>query len=369
MDIERVASRFPLAPRTRPAGKRLSERVDDLAATARNLETDTRPGTLAAASRVHNQAALIASDAGLHARAHRLCWDQAELYRKVLPLDTSTARLALEPIVNLARLLIRSGDGAAASRLLDTLYEAVSSAASVVIDGRELRLDHLTATDADQQEIARWVWNVRLADGVRALAAAGQWNRAATQAQRCGGVGRRLLDGRQAIVLARLVSGHSEAALDMVQRSASSEPWEQAVQSCLDLLCRLAGGMPTRNESEEVLYRYHGMPDQLGLIVFHTRLGLTAVDLADAAGNAESDRLVTRLADRATAAADGYAAREILFGHRNRLPSRQTTALESVVQASGLDAGTIPDTLMTEIITALETSRHTMTQILGTRGT
>jgi hypothetical protein len=367
VDIRRVASRFPLVPRPRPAGGRLADRVAALAATAENVADHNETDALATAARVHNQAALIVSDAGLHNFARRLCWEHADLYQHALPLDAPTARLALEPVVNLARLHIRRGNGITALDLLTTLHEAVIAAKPAVIDGHELHLDHLTATVDDRRTVARWLWTVRLADGVRALATAGHWDQAATHAQRCGGVGQRLLDGRQTVILAHLLSGHSQAAIDMINNSVVSEPWEQTVQSCLELLSRLTSSLPTRNAAEELIWRYHTVPDDPGLIVFRTRLGLTAVDLANAANHPGANQLAVTLADQAIQMADGYAAREVLTDYRYRLTSRQTTALESIVEASGIGTGTIPNTVKTQIETALEASRTVAMKILSGR--
>ncbi|MEV0396906.1 hypothetical protein [Polymorphospora rubra] len=87
----------------------------------------------------YNRAALIASDCGLHNLATDLCW-QHVARSPHWPLDAATARLTLEPVVNLARLAIRAGDGDGAHRLLDSLYDGVTRRVDIAIDGRHERI-------------------------------------------------------------------------------------------------------------------------------------------------------------------------------------------------------------------------------------
>lgn len=60
--------------------------------------------------------------------ARSLCWQQFDVYLRARPLGAQVARYMLEPIFNLARLLIREGNGKGAHQLLNTLYHAVRPA-------------------------------------------------------------------------------------------------------------------------------------------------------------------------------------------------------------------------------------------------
>jgi hypothetical protein len=104
-------------------------------------------------------AALIASDCGLHDLARTLCWQHFDTYLNRWPLDTPTARHALEPLVNLARLLIRTRDANRAHHLLDALFHAVSAHGDAVIDGRSLSFRHLTNTETeeDHRTLCQWL--------------------------------------------------------------------------------------------------------------------------------------------------------------------------------------------------------------------
>lgn len=128
MDTSPVLSRFPLVPRPRPPCSPLrtrAARISDLAATA------ARDQDLAAASAVFNQAALLASDCGCADQARQWCRQHALAYLRACPLDARSGRLALEPLVNLARLHIRDGNGTAAYTLLDNpnVYDPMRASA------------------------------------------------------------------------------------------------------------------------------------------------------------------------------------------------------------------------------------------------
>ncbi|MGH3830819.1 MAG: hypothetical protein ACRDRS_10290 [Pseudonocardiaceae bacterium] len=127
-----TARRFPLMARPRPACAPLHQRVADLRDRAHAAE---RGGDMAAASAVHNLAALVASDVGLPDLARQWCHRHTMVYLQACPLDAQAAIRALEPLVNLARLHIRDGNGECAFTLLDELYTAVATRADTTIDG------------------------------------------------------------------------------------------------------------------------------------------------------------------------------------------------------------------------------------------
>lgn len=96
-----TAQRFPLIARPRPPCTALSTRIHNLAALA---DQATRDDDVTAASRVHNQAALIASDCRQPDLARAWCHRHARAYLTTARHNTTMARHALEPLVNLARL-------------------------------------------------------------------------------------------------------------------------------------------------------------------------------------------------------------------------------------------------------------------------
>jgi hypothetical protein len=347
--IGQFARRFPLVARTRPACIPLARRVADLCDRAREAE---RNNDLAAASAVHNRAALIASDCGLPDLARQWCHRQANGYLRAHPLDAQVARHALEPLTNLARLYIREGQGERAFELIDTLYTAVSSRTDATIDGVEIPAD-LTNSLQAHQEVRRWLWANLLVTGARALAVAGRWADAYARLRDYKGIGRRMLDGRQVAVIAHAASGDTDSALALLGNTAPGEPWENAVTACLTIPCRSGSDIA---DLDELLTQYYVLDTSApGLAVFHTRLGLSFIDAIGTVEDPPARRIATDLIDRTTASQDGYTARDVLAhnGCHNLLTSTQTRQLTDLVEACALGRGTCPATLLTDLTTAL----------------
>lgn len=329
--------RFPLVARPRPIAGPLAVRVDDLCALA---ERAAREDDRAAASAVYNQAALLASDCGQPDLARRWCHEHAAAYLRAVPLDAQAARHALEPLVNLARLHIRDRDGDAALRLLTSLFEAVSSRTDAVIDGQALPASRLTRGEDDHREVRRWLWSVLVAEGARALAGTGRWNEAHEHLKRHHGIGRRMLDGRQVAVIARLTTGDIASARSMVAETAPGEPWEDAVTACLAYLCDRSSEGQLRLAVDGYLRMQPAKP----LAIFQARLGMTLIDAAGGTADAPLLRLAATLVANCAAWGDARVAREILRhqGMAAGISHRQAVQLAGIVLNSGLGLGELP---------------------------
>jgi hypothetical protein len=166
---ETTARRFPLVPRARPACHRLDVRVRQLTRLADAAATTPAKAARTAAEAC-NLGALIASDCGLPALARDLCQQQFGIWHSARPFSAGTAKLALQPLINLGRLRARDGDGLAAHRLIGTLFTAVRHQAAAEIDGLVIDLSALTVSSADHRETVGWLWTVLVGDGARALA-------------------------------------------------------------------------------------------------------------------------------------------------------------------------------------------------------
>lgn len=367
MDADRIARRFPLVARPRPACPPLDLRVREVAELARAAAGQTGGG-LALAAAAHNKAALIASDCGLPDLARSLCWQQFDVYLRARPLGAQAARCTLEPIVNLARLLIREGNGTGAHQLLDTLYQAVRSRADAVIDGRQLSFRDLTGSDEDHRTLYQWLWTVLLADGTRALARAGRWDQALAYAEQHSGVGQRLLDGRQVAVLARCLAGDHASATALLDESALSEPWEQPVAACLSVLCLTLGVRPADSTTAAMVQHYLGLEPAPELMLFRARLGLTVIDLTGGITQPTAAQAAARLIQETVATGDGYAGRDVLAheGCRAVLATSEKRAISATVRYSGLDRGAIPGNLMTDLLAAVKMSETATARNLAT---
>src|SRR5580658_6585665 len=130
-----VARRIPLVCRPRPPATPLSTRIGQLTALTAEPDSADHRQRVARASGVLNFAALIASDTGMPDLAAELCWRQYTIFADAGSLDQDIAVMALMPIVNIARLLIREGDGNSAYELLRQLYRAAQQRGTTTIRG------------------------------------------------------------------------------------------------------------------------------------------------------------------------------------------------------------------------------------------
>ncbi|MER7128560.1 hypothetical protein [Streptosporangium saharense] len=352
--LRRVAQRFPLIARPRPVCLPLRSRVAELVDLAYTAADGTKTNRLTVAAETLNKAALIASDCGIPEMARSLCWRHFTAHLSAWPLDASRARVALEPLVNLARLTVREREGVRGYLLLKALFHAVSSGSTADLDGHRVSFGELTRTDDDLRTVRTWLWGVFLAEGVRALISAGRWDQAVAHAQRHRGVGRRLLDGRQAVIVAHCLAGDLDTALRLLTDSVPEQPWEHAVADCLEMLYGHAAGRSPENK----LAAYGELGRSPALLVFRTRLGLTVLDVAPSSG----DQVFASLLGDILTTADGYTAREVLVHERGStlLSLAERRRLTSIVRNAGLGSGAIPTPLMSAFLSAIQMSEAAM---------
>lgn len=323
--------RFPLVARPRPACTPLPHRVADLQQQA---ELACRHGDVTAATAVFNLAALLASDCGLPDLARTWCHQLADITRRA----AVDPRHSLEPIVNLARLHTRAGDGTTAWNLLDALFQAVDTATDTTIDGVLVETSRLTHDPATYAATRRWMWTVLLGTGTHALATTGRWDHAHQLLARRRGIGNRMLDGRQITVLAHHTAHRHDHARALIRDTHRGEPWENAVTACLALL--VDADRATDGPAHALAAYRHLDPGKPGLTVFHARLGLTLLDALN-----PDDSPAARLAADTIhhAMSDGNAARDVLL-HPWCLEiatDEQRRRLTTLLHGCGLDAGTV----------------------------
>ncbi|MEV7872736.1 hypothetical protein AB0P17_43090 [Streptomyces sp. NPDC088124] len=292
----------------------------------------------------------VASDLSLPQLAREMCHQHAAAYLHACPLPGMTAIRALEPVVNLARLQIRAGHADDGRQRLLALYDAVNTGARAQFEGITIPAD-LTVSAEDRQEVRSWLWRVLLADGTRTLTTAGRWAEALAHIETHRGVGRRMLDGRQVAVLAALTAGDTPSAEDLLARTEPGEPWEDAVTRCLTVLTRRAAGRPIQRHLLDLVTTYLVRPDEHGMTVFNTRLGLTVLDTIPSADDPAARRVVEELHRRATETTDGYAAREILAhpSFTALATDREKQDCRALLHACALGAGGFPAGLHDEV--------------------
>jgi hypothetical protein len=198
---------FPLVPRPRPPCLPLETRITELTALAASSRHGTRQERTTRAAKLLNKAALIASDCSIPVLARDLCHRQYDLYARAAPLPAWAVRLAMQPVLNIPRQLIRDGNGDDANAMLEALHQAALHLTPADIDRMHVNFGALTRTADGYREARTLTWTALLADGTRALAQARRWKEAAERAAAHRGIGTRLLDGRQAAILALLTRG------------------------------------------------------------------------------------------------------------------------------------------------------------------
>ncbi|MEU9889712.1 hypothetical protein [Sphaerisporangium sp. NPDC051011] len=277
---------------------------------------------------------------------------------RALPLGAQAARRGLEPLVNLARLHIRDGDGHSAFELLDTLYQAITFRSDTAIDGILVPAATLTASEQDHHEVRQWLWTVHIADGARALAAADRWQDAHAHLRRNRGTGQRMLDGRQVAVIAHTLAGEPDTALALLDETAPGEPWENAVTACLRVLCRRHTGRSAGADVVTMVGHHQRLTLANDLAVFSTRLGLSVIDAADGTEHAGTFAVTTELIEQTLALRDGYAARDVLAhrGCATVLTARQMRELVDLVEACALASGTMSPEVRADLSDAVARS-------------
>jgi hypothetical protein len=349
-----VTRRFALIARPRPTCAPLDQRVSELREHAEHAQ---QHHDAASATAVFNLAALLASDCGLPDLARTWC------HRLATSAIThnSNPRHALEPVVNLARLHIRAGNGNAAWTLLETLFHAVDTRTDTTIDGLTIPAALLTATPETHTTTRTWLWTVLLGTGAHALATAGRWDDASTRLHHYKGVGARMLDGRQVAVIAHAIAGRHQQARAMLNATQPGRRWENAVSACLHL------HVPAEDPTEKIataLSTHHALGAvEPELTVFRTRLGLTLIDALDS--NQPTAQTIAQQLIR-DAAQDGYAARDLLTHPvcRSIATNSQIEQLTELVTACGLARGALSAPHLATLLAALDQAES----VIATQG-
>jgi hypothetical protein len=366
--------RFPLLGRPRPDCPPLPARIQEIVNAVDTAQHKTDHG-MADAAHALNKAALIASDASMTDLAGRLCWQHIDTYRHAgRPLTILEARYLLEPVLNLARLQIRTDQGTAALRLLDSMYYAVTRRCDLVVAEQTLPLANLVGEPAERRQLRQWVWLQLIGEGIRALALAGRWDDAAEHARHHNGIGDHLMEGRQAEIITRCLRGDRPQARTLLAESTTTETWEQDIATCLHLMCLQAGDEPTTPIGNVPLVtaavaRYDGSYSTANYASYRARLGLTIATLASNISASTATALLTRVAENAISSADGYAARDVL-GFRDPIEGitdAQRSRLSRLAAEAGLGIGMLPEVLLLRLIAATDEAAAVLDSALAVR--
>lgn len=365
---ERAVARFPLVLQRRIRCADLETRVREVRECADSCHQPADPeDRIDQACTVWNLSALIAADCGMPDLAVELCQRQFHIFHAAWPIPGRAAIASLQPLVNLARLTGRAGDPDGAYRALDGIHRAAHVGGSAEIHGTSVSFDRF-AIDSDRSTVSRWLRGVLRDDGTRALAAAGHWTRAATHAEHHDDRGELLREARQARIIAHVLDGHTGAALTLIDTSALNQPWEQAVAACLRRYTHLKAECSDTGDLAAMLaaVRLAGEHADRTTRLFHTRLGLAALDLSAGARQPDTDLVAGELIDHAERSGDAFTARELLShpACQMRMTPAQVAALTRLVERAGLGAGSIPHQLLTSMTQSVHTAGTVLAQAL-----
>lgn len=362
--IPAIADRIPLVRRPKAPALPLEERIAHLTQLTVAPAGADHHDLVARACGTLNYAALIASDAGMPDLATDLSWRQHQIFAQADDLAGDTAVMSLMPLINIARLLIRDGDGDTAYQLLADLYRAAQKREATVLHGHTVDLSALIHTEADHLRICEELWMTLLVDGGRALARMGHWTEAADAMAEHRGIGHRLLDGRQIKIMSLMEQDLDQQAHDMINATRPMEPWEKVVALLLQACCRPLDTPFPRTDLDHTLTEVATLlahPDP-STALFQVHSGLAALEL-DPAGP-YSGGLLDAVAQ--SARADACAAREVL-GHaatRTALGGEREDALRAIVAAAGLGAGTLPAHHQESLTSAVAHAEAELTALL-----
>ncbi|WP_454852297.1 hypothetical protein [Promicromonospora soli] len=371
-----IAALFPLVARPRPGCPSLSQRIDDIAEAGRAASTaDDTAGALTAATRALNRAVLIAADCGDPGLARGLCRRHIDAYAgQPRALTTIEATRMLGPAINLARLRAGRGpDGVVTG--LGLLLRAARDQVPYTIEGATLPLGNVHGSVAERRTMVNLVRSHLVVAGTTGLATASRWSDAVDVARAYGGIGRRLLEGRQTLILDRVTAGDLPTARGLIDQTVPQDAWERAVIACLTALC---AAPQLRHEAMMVMldqYRTsaHGTVPGDGDEHFRARHGLAVATIAtsgapgaDLAVRRAGEDVAAQVVEQATESLDGYTAREVL---RHRVTSRvatyqQHTSLARIVERSGLAGGTLIGKTRQRLTTAVEQALAAVRQAL-----
>ncbi|MGH3252209.1 MAG: hypothetical protein ACRDOI_39195, partial [Trebonia sp.] len=275
-----------------------------------------------------------------------LCHRQIQPYLRLgRPLTADEGRLMLGPALNLARLDLRAGSPDDTLRRLEDIDQAVAAGRDLAVDGSVLPVSAIGGTSEEHAKLRNIVRAFHVGDGVRAHAISGRWHLAAGLAETLGGVYPRLLEGRQAAVIARCLAADLDGARRVLTQATVAESWEDQVAACLAVLASPEGEVT--DAVNTMTSRFLADPLPADRVVFRARLSVTVVALSREIRPDNAAQVAAAAAGEAIRAREAYAARDILASPAaaSLLEPRSRKELARIVGESGLGRGTMPPAL------------------------
>ncbi|MGW3562771.1 hypothetical protein ACWDSL_02515 [Streptomyces sp. NPDC000941] len=250
-----------------------------------------------------------------------------------------------------------------------SVLRAVHDGGTVTVHGHPIDLTGFT-TDTTRDHIQPWLRTLLLEDGTRLLVATSQWSQAAEHATAYDQAPERLHDSTQTQVIAHLHRADTDAANSLIDKATITEPWEKAVAQILRHYAdRLAGRTTAEAFTTVARAVRDGLePTPPHLRMFRVRLVLTAIDLAPEGCEAQVQPLHNAIVTDTAQAGDAYAAREILRRPVLSASEQPRVELEAIVRDGRLGQGTLPESVLSTMLQAVNTAEASLLHCLVEEG-
>ncbi|QFZ20514.1 thiopeptide-type bacteriocin biosynthesis protein [Saccharothrix syringae] len=368
--LDQAVIRFPLIQQGRHFCGDLPARVGLVEEHAANsTRYDDADRRINDASVAWNLAALIAADCAMPDLAEQFCLAQFDVFHQSWPLSGRIAIAGLQPLVNLARLAQRTGNPQHCYDTLVQVDHAVRSGGTVDVAGRTIPFDSFIAPGGDRDPVEAWLRRTLREDGTRALAATGDWDKAADHASGYDDTPELLHEARQTRIIALARAGHRDDALRLIDTATTTHPWHHAIASCLRTYADITTGHHDPTTTNTLITNVQAARTAAAdpvMTLFRIRLGLATAHLAATTHQREADLLRIEAADDAHRSGSAYAAREVLDDHADRpsSPLRHVMALKNLAASAGLQQGTIPKQLRGRLRTATQQAAGVLNRTL-----
>lgn len=361
-----IAACFPLVARPQQECPPLRTRLDRIANAARTAVAATdRPTTVHEAGRALAGAALIARDCHQSDLARRISARHIALYTGLpRPLTVQEARQVLGAATSLARTHLHTGASPDLGvAMLARILEAVRARLPITLEGvpRPLPFGDVDSTLREHRTLVALAQAQLVVGATSALARAGRWADATDLVRTHGGIGDRLVEGRQALIISRLLDRDGNGARALVASSDTSQGPDRDVVTCLTALCAPTA---TRHDAAGVMVDRFRTTTRLGegYAYYRAKYGATVAVIASAHRHPAAAGVAAQAAVEALQSGDGYAAQEALRHPviTEAISGDVRSGLDQVVKAAGLARNALTGRLPHRLEDAVDLAAHAL---------
>lgn len=357
-----VAFCFPLVAWPRPACLPPRARLLHVATAARSAKSALdRQVAVLEAGRALTGAALIARDCGQPDLAQRISARHIELYAGLTrPLTVQEAKQVIGSATSLALAHLRTGEAPDRGvAMLTQILEATYRRLAITVEGVSLPLGDVDSTLDEHRLLVSLGQTQLVVGGTSALARAGRWAEAAELARAHGGIGNRLLEGRQTLIISRLLDRDGNGARSLVSGSDTFRDSDRDAATCLTALC--ATTAMRQDAAGAMVDRYRtGTARGERYAYYRARYGAAVAVIAHAHRHPAAPEVAAQAAAEALESDDGYAAQEVLRHPviTEAISDDHRAGLDQVVKGAGLTGNALTGRLPRRLDDAVDLAIH-----------